>query len=357
MQMIQDRIVYLDIIRSIAIVLVVFTHAHEIMGIWQFTDNENDLLLLAIFHSVDRLGVPLFFMLTGALMLKRQISNEINFPVKRIVQFIFLWSFYSILTNFVSLYFDGYNVIESLVIAVKKYNVFSGDWGNAVQLWYMPAIITIYLILPFMAKMIKCLSIKEIYIYICISIILFLIPYVLNYNDNNRSIIGRLYHDGFGIYISYVIMGYALTNNYIYTNFLNRILNSKFSCCGIIVVSSAIPLTIEFYKNEYISAYHWYDQSIFIFMSSISLFMLLKNIFFKYKKIKFKSLVTSISKLSFGIFLTHYVIMLILKNLILGEFDLKRSIAICILFVVSLSISYIMSYIFSKNKYLRYLVI
>lgn len=354
--MTQDRIVYLDIIRSIAIVLVVFTHSHEIMGIWEFTDNENDLLLLAIFHSVDRLGVPLFLMLTGALMLKRQISNEINFPVKRIIQFIFLWSFYSILTNSVILYFDGYNIIESLIIAVKKYNVFSGDWGNAVQLWYMPAIITIYLILPFMAKMIRCLSVREIYIYVCISIILFLIPYVLNYNDNNRSIIGRLYHDGFGIYISYVIMGYALTNNYIYTNFLNRLLNSKFACCGIIIVSSTIPLTIEFYKNEYISAYHWYDHSIFIFISSISLFMLLKNIFFKYKNIKFKFLVTSISKMSFGVYLSHYAILCMVKYFMLSEFAFRRSINIGIMFIAAFTLSYLLSYLCSKNKYLKYLV-
>lgn len=351
------RILYFDIIRCIAIVIVVFGHAHELMGIWQYADNPKDLLLVTIFEPTERVSVTMFLMLTGALMLKRYISSDFHFPIKRIIQFMGLLVFYSILTNAIFLYCDGYSTVESLYIALKKYNALSGDWGEARHLWYMPMIISIYLLLPFMAKLIKSLSVKEMYAYVGISMILFLVPWLFNYNDPGRSIVGRLHHDGFGIYISYVIMGYALANGYIYGDFLKKILLNTRKCVIVFFISTTIPLIFEYYKGEYnILAFNWYDTSIFMFIASICVFMIFKNIFSEYKTIKFSSIITSISKMSFGMYLSHYAILCMMKYFMLSEFAFRRSINICIMFVMTFILSYLLSYICSKNKYLKYLV-
>lgn len=61
----KQRIFYMDAMRrAIAIILVVFTHAHEQVGI-------NNYLVKSFFYSIDRMGVPLFFMLSGGLVLPK----------------------------------------------------------------------------------------------------------------------------------------------------------------------------------------------------------------------------------------------------------------------------------------------
>lgn len=59
----QQRIYYLDAIRAIAIILVVFTHAHEVAKVGGIGK--------IMFYSIDRIGVPLFFMISGGLILPR----------------------------------------------------------------------------------------------------------------------------------------------------------------------------------------------------------------------------------------------------------------------------------------------
>ncbi|WP_434082058.1 acyltransferase family protein [Escherichia coli] len=63
------RIFWLDAARAIAIILVVFTHAHERAGI-------HSEMLRSFFYSIDRLGVPLFFMISGGLILPKEGANK-----------------------------------------------------------------------------------------------------------------------------------------------------------------------------------------------------------------------------------------------------------------------------------------
>lgn len=68
-----NRILWMDLARFFAIILVVFTHAQE-------QANNNDLTVgsLSIFYSIHRIGVPLFFLLTGSLVLTKLAQNYNN---------------------------------------------------------------------------------------------------------------------------------------------------------------------------------------------------------------------------------------------------------------------------------------
>ena len=84
-----QSIYWLDITRTLAILLVVFTHIHEELGV-------NSLIVKSLFYNIDRLGVPLFFMLSGSLILPKLVNgNIVDFYKKRIPQFIFLLFIYS----------------------------------------------------------------------------------------------------------------------------------------------------------------------------------------------------------------------------------------------------------------------
>ena len=64
----KNRNFYLDGASTIAILLVVFTHVHEQIGV------KNDIIK-SIFYSVDRMGVPIFFMLSGGLVLPKLVGK------------------------------------------------------------------------------------------------------------------------------------------------------------------------------------------------------------------------------------------------------------------------------------------
>lgn len=65
-----NRIHWLDSARAIAIMLVVFTHAHERAGNIPY-------YITSIFYSIDRIGVPIFFMISGGLLIPKLSSVDI----------------------------------------------------------------------------------------------------------------------------------------------------------------------------------------------------------------------------------------------------------------------------------------
>ncbi len=79
------RLYWLDVARVIAIVSVVFNHAlSRSFSIYLDTQIEFEQMTLigsyikALLYVFSRLGVPLFLMVTGTLMLKRDFENKEN---------------------------------------------------------------------------------------------------------------------------------------------------------------------------------------------------------------------------------------------------------------------------------------
>lgn len=144
------RIFWLDASRAIAIALVVFTHSHEQAGI-------HSELLRSIFYSIDRLGVPIFFMISGGLVLPRAAKSSIlSFYRKRMPQFIILIFLWSVVTNTVNIYASGSGFIDSLFSAIVNHNgIYPGNFGAAAQLWFMYSITQLYLIAPFLGRLLK----------------------------------------------------------------------------------------------------------------------------------------------------------------------------------------------------------
>lgn len=305
-----ERIFWMDVVRFVAILLVVFTHAHCFAGLGDIAgDRTHDIIVTSIFFSVDRWGVVLFLMLSGALMLTKEMHRPFGFRWKRILLFVFLTSFWSIVTN-VSFYFvtKQHPFWEAVRIAIKKNNVlWGGDTGEATHLWYMFLIILFYTTLPFVAAMLKNLSHKEVFLYILFSLLLFSLPLLYNIDGSHRYVtfLDRLFRDFFNIWIAYFVVGWLVCQDTVLTRFIEA---RRRQGTILLVVTMGLcvllPLAYEYMCHASMPRLHEYSMSPFVFVGGLALFLLLRE--YADQMSKGRSAVSAIAKASFGIFLTHF---------------------------------------------------
>lgn len=336
-----QRIYWFDIVRVIAITLVIFTHVHEALRI-------NDIFLKSLFYSIDRIGVPLFFMLSAALLLPREIPNIGKFYKKRIPQFIFLIFFYSVLTSTITLFGDGMELKEALSKAIKNYNgLYPANNGSAIHLWFMYTIIGLYLIAPFLGKLLNKLSTKEILLFLLLSLLVSQLKetlIILTEKPVLFNFINRVGYDFFGAYLNFYLIGYLIVNRNIHISNLHATALLIFPILGNVLFETHI--------NNFINGLHWYSSSLSIVLSSIGAFILCRNTL---PKIKRKiTIIESIAKYSFGIYLSHVIFIYLLnKSIPINNLTIK----ITLLFTCSFITSYLFTALLSKSRFTKFLVI
>ncbi|MDY4281125.1 MAG: acyltransferase [[Pasteurella] mairii] len=329
----QSRVYWLDVARAIAIFLVVFTHIHERIGV-------NSILIKGIFYDIDRLGVPLFFMISGGLILPKLTNiNIVVFYKKRVPQFLLVLVLYSMLTTLIYKITNGVDFSKAIKDSILLHNgIYPASNGNAHQLWFMYSIIQLYLIAPFLAKLLENLTDNEILLFLIFSIILTQFKFTFNID-----FLKRLGTNFIGEYVNFFILGYL----FIYRN---KRINLIISII-LLVIPILLSLWYEAYKGEFINSLHWYSSSLQILISSIGLINLIRNLFTNAKSSRF---VEYISRYSFGIYLSHYLFIYLFL-------DVKNYInsltgKIIILIIPTLIASYLFTHFLSKNKITQKLV-
>lgn len=335
------RIEWLDSARAIAILLVVFTHAHERAGNVPYYIN-------SIFYSIDRVGVPIFFMISGGLLIPKLSNVDIlNFYKKKIPKFILLLVFYTIITNAIYFITTGNGFFNSLSQSAINYNgIFNtsekyGEYGYARQMWFMYSIIGIYLIAPFLSKLILNSKTKDVLIFISICIALNQLRLTLEYYFGKISSFDRIGVEMTGSYLSYFIIGHLIINK------MDVVKYSYKSLVFFATTPAALLLFAEIKSGDISWPMHWYSGSVYILISSIAVMLIIKK-YFLGKDVKFLSF---LSKYSFGIYLSHYAIIYIVVKM-LNETDFESHYRLIILFLSTVIISSAYCFLVSKNKLL-----
>ena len=320
-------------IRILAILLVVLTHVVEsVYNIYSINDFNN----LDIFNKIlsfslfilSRFGVPLFLFLTGALLLRKKFNNgkdiiifyKHNFLTILIISEVWIIIF-NIFNGDLNHHFSFINMIkEMLFIKVNNMNI----------MWYIPMILGIYLVIPFLSIIINKTSPKIITIILLIN----LVSYYFNLTFNT-SFLGNIYG-------CYVIIGYYISNKNIFNkiNFLSLFIITF--CLFIATVLSQLIM----YKYNYESVI-WYDN-ILLLLTSVSLFSLLCRLNIK------SNIYQNLSKYAFGIFLIHMIYINLLKN-IMAILEISTYMKIIILYFLIISLS-LLTCIILDNKYTKKLI-
>ena len=331
----QKRIEGLDLIRTFAIFSVVLIHCLRCISPLDTIEIFNGMSTFSkIFYfasfNVGSLGVPLFFILSGYLLLPRNFDEvkTKQFYIKNFLPLLLTWEIWIPANNWLAQFY--YDVPLPMSMILK--NMLFIEPVYIGHSWYMPVILGIYLFIPYVSRTFKSMSDKEFLIPLAVAYIYFFIfPSLSQIRASHLNIVLDLNFSG-GLYGFYVIIGYLLHR---FESFINL---KRIKSISIILILIALTTYAQiFIHSSSGKIFHlWYDFFL-IPPTVILIFILCRDIKLNF----FKSLIEKISKCSFGMYLIHvFYIGFILK------FGLINFIAVDEIKILTLTILiYILSFV------------
>jgi surface polysaccharide O-acyltransferase-like enzyme len=133
----------IDLIRVVALFCVVLVHTH----LGKFESDTPTGLLELLFFFVGKLGVPLFVMISGALLLPKEDTYG-DFYKKRLKKIILPWLVWAMLLLVYKMY-SGMVITSSFLLTIKEFLiVLLSDF------WFIPMILGLYLLTPYIRSVI-----------------------------------------------------------------------------------------------------------------------------------------------------------------------------------------------------------
>lgn len=250
---IENRKLHLDVLRIIAILLVIYNHTNE-KGFFLFSISENVVLVpvYTFFSVMCSIAVPIFFMISGALLIPKQetIRSLYKKRVGRIFLVILLFSFIQYLYQVVFL-----NVDFSLLYFFNT--IFSSR--VIIPYWYLYSYAAYILIIPFLRKLATVMTGKD-YFY------LFLLQLVINGVCPILSYFLKLGDINLYLPVLENIIFYPLVGNYLENQLPSTYFNNKYvSVCSILsFVIMALFVFLTWQRANAVGELSEYGNGLFI---------------------------------------------------------------------------------------------
>ena len=316
-QMKQQRIYYLDLIRSIAIISITLNHAvsRSYMVYSNQADEFNSIpigqtILKTFIYTFSRLGVPLFLMLTGALLLSRDYTKNNKFIKHNWLRLFIITEIWLAIVFWYKQFLPGSILFSQGLIGCMIHFAMTLLFLNPISfgnMWYMYMILCVYLMIPFLSVGIKNLGIT--YFIIPCWIVLFcsfILPdinasfHALAFKGSFKTALESI--NVFSMYMILVVLGYLLRK---------RVL-AKISTVIIVLLFSVSFILFNIFQLWLFSVQYDYAvgyDSVFPVIASVFLFELIRRKGFLFDNRIVRSCITELSIISFGIFFVHMCIM------------------------------------------------
>lgn len=322
----------LDLLRVTSMIMVVIIHiANYYCRAFNDIDKISYLGAL-IFNTISRISVPFFFMISGATLLSKKYDKNKNKEriIKKIITLIVITIIYFVWDKY---YMNkDINIISLLSKPERK------------LLWFMYAIIGLYISLPFIKCMVDKMGKDEDKLFV----ILWLLfnGFLKGLNIGNTylvPIISGTY------YLGYFIIGHMIIKYYdqIKRNKDNKLLLITTIISFITVVISTYFISIN--SDKHFTKLLTYSNALIMIASLTSFIYLYFNI-----KDKEYIIISKLSNLSFGIYLFHAIILDFMMKLIPYK-DICSCIGIPIILIIIVFITSLIVSIFKNTFISKYL--
>ncbi len=288
------------------------------------------------YDSISRYAVPIFFMISGSLLLSRtfEIKDFLKNRLGKIIPPFLFWSlFYSLFNRYILNY-------ESFEITKVVKDVF---YGSEYHLWFVFTLIGLYLITPIFQKWIQIGKENDIKYFLIIWIItLFItIPGVVIYFPK----INLTYFSGF---LGYFVLGFYL---------INYLKIAKWISYLLIFIGVVITFFGTYYftnKNMVFYDYFYEYLSINALLVAVGVFSLFNRI--KNVNQKIKPILLKISDCCFGIYLIHPLVIVVFSRIGVFNFLIHPIIDILIASIACFCVCLFSVFIIKKIKFGRLIV-
>lgn len=337
----KKHVLYLDILKILAIFLVILLHCAGSM-FSKVPTTSYEFLIFNIYDSLARIAVPIFFMVSGVYFLNPENKIDIKKIYKKyILRIILVFIVSSCFLEIINYFLDPSiistrNFIKSIIV------------GDDI-LWFFYAIVGLYIITPLLREITKSKRSTE-YFLILFFILGVLIPSVNNLFpiELTRTIISKLAFQLVMGYSGYYMLGYYLSKYELskkqrYITYILGIVGLilTFALTQILSMKLGKP-DITFYKN----------MSITVFFTAISVFLLFSNSSLN-KKYSDKKILL-LASLTIYIYPIHKILINIFEHFKITTTIINPIIMIpvytIILFVLSTCLSIVISKILEKIK-------
>lgn len=298
---------HIDALRILACFMVIFNHFD--LGFFAFNYKQQGsisywlLLLLSVFC---KFAVPIFFMITGALLLKKDepISTLYKKRVRRIAITLFAASIFYYL-------FEKYIINSS---GVRFSSIYTSE--AEYHLWYLYSYIALLISLPFLRSIAKDLTkSKIIYLAIMYVVIRYFIPLIELLLFNNTY---RMNPRISGVFACTDIFFLPLAGYYI-ENRLDKApgRNQLLAMWGINLLTLIFSMYATSLINGAVKNIWLINQayiSLFSSTNAIVIYLTIKSLSFKKLTEKTKKILLHLSSCTFGIYIIHLAFMRIINT-------------------------------------------
>lgn len=321
----KDRLIGLDFLKIVSAFMIAVIHASS--GV--FNNYELGSLVWKeglILNAVTRFAVPVFLMISGALLLGRKISLEKALKKAVIAGIaLFVWSFAFILTKKI-LWNDGNVIHDTLMIFFNK--------RVSGHLWYGYLLIWIYLFSPILNIMYESLSNKMRIYFIILGL---LIPSAIDSVIYYFSLDVQILQNSFFIYMNLGYISVLFMGRMIYENKerISLILGGISSVIGLVLT---ILLTEGISRRLGVSTHTFFSElEIGNVMYAFGIMLLGCKLSWKGDNTFIKKIIIKVSELAMGIYFSHALVMWLIGDTISFRgitFKIDNSVPECLLFVV-----------------------
>lgn len=335
----KKRIYYLDFLRSFAIVMVLILHSISGYIVQPGLFETKSWYGYLFLNAFARTGVPIFFMLSGCLLLSSDRTESIK-------------AFYKKSLVHIGIPLVAWNVIYFIINGIKGHNHFDvrvllSDFincGSEYHLWYLYTLIGIYLLAPFLKILVNHCSEKQL---ILLLFLMMLCPTIRPFINLITPMYIYLFEPLFNGYITCFLMGYILSK--MKCDYKTVI---GFAVAGVLGLAGSVILNHLHSSNEAIDLVVNYGYSLWHYALAAAIFVCARFAF--EKKTSSGRIASALSKYSFGIYLVHVAVIDLIERFIM--IDASPMLSSIYIFAITLTGSLLISIVLNKIKYVKKIV-
>lgn len=257
--------IYLDLLRCLAILLVILAHSMTSVLCNPSLYGTRTWYLCMLQNEWNRTNVPLFFMISGCLILRssktRNVTAFYQSKLPRLLIPLAVWNL---------VYCLGHAWSDGTRLELKEYLGTLLQNGSEYHFWYIYTLLGLYLLAPFLKRIVDQATTGE----LSILLILILFPGALRPLLNMISpIYLRLFDPLMEGYAGYFLLGYLLGSNDLSRRgriavYLGGAAGYTLSTVGNLLAASPeanpLPFNTGYYLNHYLCA-----AAIFVFIKQL----------------------------------------------------------------------------------------